>query len=425
MATAFLRDVVASCFEYNTPRIAHIKDTTIGATNRCIQFLIIGYIIGYAIVYKKGYQDVDNVKSAVTTKVKGIEYFSDSRYGNGTLDVADYVIPPQETDAFFVMTGFIKTALQNQSTCPESPYIKAALCDSDSQCEMFKGTILPKGNGPVTGRCVPSSIRGQPNVCEIFGWCPVEDDNLDQVMALYDILNFTVFIKNNIEFPKFGVSKRNILDIYHSDSELSDCLWNDNDERSKFCPIFLLEDILKEVGANYTALLQMGGLIKIVIDWTCDLDNSVDDCLPQYSFIQLDKGDYTSSVGFNFRYADHFYEKISGTNIFFRNLYKVYGIHFLIEVRGQAGKFGIVPLLLNIGSGLALLGIATILCDIIVLYLLKAKEFYREVKYLDVTGEDAFLGPRKDSSDVPSTSGRTYKRHSRQELTGDGDDSTA
>ncbi|CAG5126493.1 unnamed protein product, partial [Candidula unifasciata] len=390
MASSIIRDAVAGFFEYNTPRIVHIKDTTIGTTNRFIQFLIIGYIIGYAIVYKKGYQDVDSVKSAVTTKVKGIEFYNDSRYGVGTLDVADYVIPPQETDAFFVMTGFIKTALQAQRTCPESPYIQQALCQNNTECERLKGAILPKGNGPVTGRCVPSSIPGQPNVCEIYGWCPVEDDSPDQVLTFEDILNFTVFIKNNIEFPKFGVNRRNILDWYHNDSELSDCLWNGNDERNKFCPIFVLGDIIAEVDKNCTTLLKMGGMIKIIIDWNCDLDNSVEACLPRYSFVQLDKGDYNSSVGFNFRYADHFYENTSDAYIFYRNLYKVYGIHFLVEVRGQAGKFGIVPLLLNIGSGLALLGIATILCDIIVLYILKAKTFYRQMKYLDVTGDDPF-----------------------------------
>jgi len=40
-----------------------------------------------------------------------------------------------------------------------------------------------------------------------------------------------------------------------------------------------------------------------------------------------------------------------------RTLFKMYGIKFLIEVDGEAGKFNLVPLLLNIGSGLALMGL--------------------------------------------------------------------
>ena len=40
-----------------------------------------------------------------------------------------------------------------------------------------------------------------------------------------------------------------------------------------------------------------------------------------------------------------------------RTLFKMYGIKFLIDVDGEAGKFSLVPLFLNIGSGLALMGL--------------------------------------------------------------------
>ena len=44
---------------------------------------------------------------------------------------------------------------------------------------------------------------------------------------------------------------------------------------------------------------------------------------------------------------------------FFRHLFKAYGIRFVIKVSGDAGKFSIVPLLLNIGSGIGLLAIVS------------------------------------------------------------------
>jgi len=43
----------------------------------------------------------------------------------------------------------------------------------------------------------------------------------------------------------------------------------------------------------------------------------------------------------------------------YRDLFKAYGIRFLIKVSGKAGKFAIVPLLLNIGSGIGLLAIVS------------------------------------------------------------------
>ena len=42
-----------------------------------------------------------------------------------------------------------------------------------------------------------------------------------------------------------------------------------------------------------------------------------------------------------------------------RDLVKAFGIRFLVKVTGIAGKFGIIPLLLNIGSGIGLLAIVS------------------------------------------------------------------
>nr|AFV69113.1 P2X receptor [Lymnaea stagnalis] len=390
----WLRSGFALFFEYNTPRIVHIRSKKVGIINRFLQLVIISYIAVYAIYYKKGYQEFDDVQSAVTTKVKGIVFSNYSHIpeiGMRTWDVADYVIPPQENSAFFVMTNVIPTLGQTQSMCSEDPTIKNIKCENDDYCERLKGTIMPGGNGPLTGKCVNST--GALKVCEIYGWCPVENGspykNLTQPI-LAGSQNFTVFIKNNIEFPKFDVRRRNILDLYENDTDFGNCRWNRNDSKGKFCPIFVLNDIAKDAGVNYDDLTLQGGVMQIIIDWTCNLDQSVDNCLPEYSFRRLDRGDYVISRGFNFRYADKFAVKENNTFVQYRNLYKATGIVFVVTVQGKAGKFSFFPLVINIGSGLAMLALATIACDIIVLYLLKARNFYRDKKYLDVQGQDAF-----------------------------------
>ena len=43
----------------------------------------------------------------------------------------------------------------------------------------------------------------------------------------------------------------------------------------------------------------------------------------------------------------------------YRDLFKAYGIRFLIKSTGKAGKFSIVPLLLNVGSGVGLLAVVS------------------------------------------------------------------
>ena len=110
-------------------------------------------------------------------------------------------------------------------------------------------------------------------------------------------------------------------------------------------------------------------------------------CRPEYSFRRLDNPKSKIAPGWNFRHADYF----SNNN---RTLFKSYGILFVVDVQGQAGKFNLIPFFLNVGAGLALLGIATVICDIIVLYFMRESDFYYEKKYLLVKGRDAFTVER-------------------------------
>src|SRR5690606_10943671 len=113
------------------------------ARARQIQVSILGYFIGYVLVYQKGYQEHDTVLSAASAKVKGIGYTCPDqpdpfhcdpslplrvwdtgaaplrracalvrsllRLTGARARAGDYVIPPQEEDAFFVATSALIT----------------------------------------------------------------------------------------------------------------------------------------------------------------------------------------------------------------------------------------------------------------------------------------------------------------------------
>ena len=82
---------------------------------------------------------------------------------------------------------------------------------------------------------------------------------------------------------------------------------------------------------------------------------------------------------FLYRYSDKF-EK-NGTT--YRTLIKAYGLRFLVEVYGKAGKFSPITLLITLGAGIGLLSVATIVADFILLNITKKRKFYRELKELD------------------------------------------
>ena len=114
------------------------------------------------------------MQGSTTSKLKGTVYSHDiPGIGSRIWDTADYVVPPQLNNAFFVTTNVIVTPNQKQGKCPESDKFDVK-CESDADCP--EGEAVNNGNGVRTGKCV----RNEKNesVCEIYAWCPVEKDKL-------------------------------------------------------------------------------------------------------------------------------------------------------------------------------------------------------------------------------------------------------
>ncbi|KAM3936376.1 P2X purinoceptor 5 isoform 3-T3 [Leptodactylus fuscus] len=349
----------------------------------------------WVFVVKKGYQDIDtSIQSSVITKLKGVAYTNTTELGPRLWDVVDYVIPPQGENVFFVVTNLIVTPNQRQEKCRESFGIPDAVCTKNSDCP--EGEPVIAGNGVKTGRCLKSGAVNTTGMCEIFAWCPLEKRQKPQIPVLGKAENFTVYIKNSIRFPKFKFSKTNILNT-DDDSFLKTCRYS---KENHYCPIFYLGKIVSWSGNNFQEMALEGGVIGIQIEWDCNLDRDASECHPQYSFTRLDNKftEKTVSSGYNFRYAKY-YRDANGSD--YRTLIKAYGIRFDIMVNGKAGKFNIIPTIINIGSGLALMGAGAFFCDLVLLYFIKKSNFYRDKKFEEVKSSKKTLpvnGQKKSKS---------------------------
>ncbi|XP_022061685.1 P2X purinoceptor 1 isoform X3 [Acanthochromis polyacanthus] len=366
-------------FEYETPRQVLVRNRRVGVVCRLIQLGVLAYIIGWVFIYEKGYQSTDTAVSSVFTKMKGVGY-TNVNGSERVWDVADYVFPPQGDSSFVVMTNYIITEGQKMGKCPE---LKGKQnCNSDADCE--GGSFKRTGHGQMTGVCVKNTTT-----CEVLAWCPVEDDhNIPDPPLLMSAENYTLFIKNSVTFPLFGVTRSNLVEGIDADY-ISSCLHDP--KKAPLCPIFRLGDIVKLSGFSFETIARVGGAIGIVVDWTCNLDVDVKHCKPQYNFhglygnpAETDKA--RASVGYNFRYAKHYMED----KIQKRTLMKVFGIRFDIIVQSLARKFDIIPTLTAIGSGVGIFGVATVVCDLVLLYLLPKREFYKNMKfkYTDTQTQD-------------------------------------
>ncbi|KAM9440887.1 P2X purinoceptor 1 isoform 2-T2 [Clarias gariepinus] len=352
-------------FEYETPRQVLVRNPKVGIACRILQLGVLAYIIGWVFIYEKGYQSEDTAISSVFTKMKGLAYTQNN--GSDTIwDVADYVFPDQGGSSFVVMTNFIRTVGQSQGNCPELQD-GSNNCTSNTDCK--KGEYKRTGNGRMTGICVNQTT------CEIQSWCPVQDDRvIPNPPLLAAAENFTLFIKNSISFPEFKVVRSNLVEGVDS-TYLKTCVFDPSNQ--PLCPIFRLGDIVNLSGFKFSDIAQVGGSIGILIRWQCNLDLRIEKCKPVYQFEGLYGNSSQASVGYNFRTAKYYTE----SGIQKRTLMKVFGLYIEITVYGQARKFDIIPTLTAIGSGVGIFGVATVVCDVILLNFLSKKDFYKNMKF--------------------------------------------
>ncbi|OWA51563.1 P2X purinoceptor 4 [Hypsibius exemplaris] len=353
-AEKFVRYGKAFLFQYETPRVVTMRSRRIGLTYRIVQLALFVYLIGYVFIYSKSYQRFDYADGSVVSKVRGILQGSDQTNRTQIWDSNDFVVPAQESNAFFVATNIVFTKNQYQGNCPEDKHVgsRKVQCRKDSDCE--KGSLVLYGNGIRTGRCVLST-----STCEVHTWCPKEMGKAPRVPTLSGYDSVSVLVKNHVVFRKFGVKRRNILDNF-SENYLTTCRYHPQNDR--LCPVFALRDLVTFAGESLEEMAVKGGIIGFNIDWDCDLDYGEENCLPHYSFRRLDnRGDKVAS-GWNFRHAFYYYD-FDGFNR--RDLVKYWGIRFVFLVSGRAGMFYPVNFILHVGSSVGLFSCASVICEFI------------------------------------------------------------
>ncbi|XP_068127740.1 P2X purinoceptor 6 isoform X2 [Hyperolius riggenbachi] len=321
---------------------------------------------GWVFIIKRGYQESDcDPHSSVITKIKGSSVTKDFQELQGRLwDEADFVKPSQGENVLFLVTNFISTPGQVLGVCPESPSISDGRCGENLDCTL--GEHVVNGNGVKTGRCI--FLNSTHSTCQIYGWCPVEKESLVRKIPLKEAENFTIFIKITVSFRKLNFVRTNVQKTL-DDTYFKSCRYDP--VSSPYCPVFTIKDITTNAKHSFEELSLLGGVVRIDIEWNCNLDYEETHCIPQYTFELQD-------INNNFRTATYFWDE---DRLECRDLLKLYGIRFEISVTGEARRFGIVPTAVNLGAGCALLGSATVLCDLVLLYLDSKANFYWKCKY--------------------------------------------
>jgi len=268
----------------------------------------------------------------------------------------DVVYPAKEQNALFLTTNVLQTMGQTRGFCIGSDPDTES-CATQEDCIEGK----PSENGFLTGVCNTSV-----GWCEVQAWCPVENEPQFVTNYIQRVENFTIFIRSTVEFPKYGIMRSNA------------------DKIQEGYNIFQLGYMVEQAGYNYYNLRQKGAVIGVFLNWNCDLDRNLQNCLPSFVWKRLDDPSSQQSVGYNFRYTTYY----EANDTEYRNMYKLWGIRLVFSLTGSGRKFSIVALTVTVGSGLAFLGVATLITDFILLKLMPPRDHYRKAKYAQVKRVD-------------------------------------
>ena len=184
---------------------------------------------------------------------------------------------------------------------------------------------------------------------------------------------WTLFVRLYGEFAKFGESFDNangtsLVEGYN---------------------LFSVRDLLGRAGIEYDTIRSGGVDLLMQFALDCNLDSS-EQCVPALTVARVEAEDSELSKGFNERTAILFSQLQgnatdgSAETKLARELWKRYGIKVRILLTGQARRFDAVVAATRLGAGLALLSVATVIADLLILYVLPRRSEYYSHKFDEV-----------------------------------------
>ena len=350
--------------------------------------VVFAYVVGFTLVAKKGYQATVPAVGSIALKVKGIASRPSPPGSNAPpelWDASDLTV--YDATSVFVATNIMRTE-QARGVCPgthedEACALPSGRHEGEASTECREGAV--SRSGAQTGRCVPASFslgdeemtRG---ACEVRGWCPGEPD-ADALAPLENVGNFTVFLRTDVRFPGMRDKFGRTFDVTNANGTEPTLGWN----------LFTLDEILTMGGVSYEDVKATGADLQMNIYYDCDLDNALEACVPRMPFevMRIDTADSSLSHGYNARWLSAVKgdgpKASKGTkfdeNADTRALVKASGPRIRVSITGVGRRFDLEQLTTVVGAGVALMGVATAVVDVLLLYVLPKRAKYFGLKY--------------------------------------------
>ena len=340
-------------------------------------------MVGFSIVIKKGYQASTPAVGSVAIKVKGVSMKKlppgdPSSEPFELYDATD--LTTYENGGVFIATNIMRTA-QARGRCLGTYHTE--FCPppgSDAPNNCTKGYL--SRTGMQTGNCNASAVLTGMYRCEVIGWCPGEPED-DEINPLGNVGNFTLFLRTNVKFPGMRDVNDRTMSFTNANGTEPTMGWN----------LFTLNDILSMGGIKYREIEATGADVQMNIYFDCDLDMGVEKCGPRIPFevMRLDTPNSELSRGYNVRWitavgSEGPTEKDTPDAIFdvggdTRTVVKAFGPRIRVQVSGKGRRWDLMMMTTTLGAGLALVGVATLVVDTLLLYVLPQRQKYQNLKF--------------------------------------------
>eukprot|EP00300_Choanocystis_sp_HF-7_P033189 c45485_g1_i1.p1 GENE.c45485_g1_i1~~c45485_g1_i1.p1 ORF type:complete len:417 (+),score=74.66 c45485_g1_i1:49-1299(+) len=337
-------------FAYKTFKVVVYLDARLGLLHILLVVLILIYIVGFAIIFNKGYIEKEPAFGQIELHVLGKTHFKQDDQ-DLVVDALDLVDPPLEHGALFIASRRELTK-QTRGICGNTDLE----CSDDSEC---------LNSAPVhQGKCVDG-------LCQEMGWCPSGDTSSDDTQ-IWDFMhpeNVTIWIKAAISFPKLAPTK-----TFTTMTDSKPIYESQNPEKGN---AYYLYEILSLAEVPVKASRKDGAMINVFMQWECDVETEIGCSSPILNARRLDVG---KAQGFWFADATYTWDENGNPDNDVRFYEKQIGYRLIVSSKGTGYKWSIQAIILQISSGLALVGAAKSAVDFIMLVLLPQKKYYRKYK---------------------------------------------
>lgn len=353
----FLREDVDRLFSYHTLQEVRIPNKMVGLTNNFVSFVVMMFFIWYVLVLDKGYCEYEASKGATVTHVLGEVLASGGTSEKSRYFSADEITHPGLENGFVMVATRVEVEKQKRGTCTD-PKTK---CSSAEDCTPGVGATCEAG------------------LCKEPSWCP--DGKESATKFDLDTGTIGIWVKSSIQFLRLKPERLFISQV------------------SKLIPypgeganVYTVNDLLKlcEPPVRFPEVKEAGAVLAVEFVWDCEVEDK--DCnqpLVQARRIDADFG--PEQPGFSFEYPIY-----SGKDT--RELHKVTGIRLLMHTVGTGRKLSYYAILLKFSMALALLGLAPLVADLVMLHCLGSKSDSYFARKYDMTEDfgEAFRGGEDD-----------------------------